>query len=128
MPILEKANTAEWGNCCAISPLELTSKVSFPMGNQPLYSVGLVKKAVEDGCKNIVGVIIEGAEAFEPLMENAAKAEGTKIEKFVNLPANRAGLQRPGGGSDVRRHRLPGDDRLRNAVHRLDARVRPVRL
>jgi ABC-type branched-subunit amino acid transport system substrate-binding protein len=34
----------------------------------------------------MVGVIIEGAEAFEPLMENAAKAEGTKIEKFVNLP------------------------------------------
>ena len=57
------------------------------MGNQPLYSVGLVKKAVEDGCKNINGVIIEGAEAFIPLMENAAKAEGTKIGKFVTLPA-----------------------------------------
>ncbi len=87
VPILEKANTALWGNCCAISPLELTSKISFPMGNQPLYSVGLVKKAVEDGCKNINGVIIEGAEAFIPLMENAAKAEGTKINKFVTLPA-----------------------------------------
>ena len=62
-------------------------EVSFPMGNQPLYSVGLVKKAVEDGCKNINGVIIEGAEAFIPLMENAAKAEGTKINKFVTLPA-----------------------------------------
>ena len=86
VPILEKSNTALWGDCCAISPLELTSKISFPMGNQPLYSVGLVKKAVEDGCKHINGVIIEGAEAFEPLMENAAKAEGTKIEKFVNLP------------------------------------------
>jgi ABC-type branched-subunit amino acid transport system substrate-binding protein len=86
VPILEKSNTALFGNCCAISPLELTSKISFPMGNQPLYSVGLVKKAVEDGCKHMVGVIIEGAEAFEPLMENAAKAEGTKIDKFVNLP------------------------------------------
>jgi len=86
VPILEKSDTALFGNCCAISPLELTSKISFPMGNQPLYSVGLVKKAVEDGCKHINGVIIEGAEAFEPLMENAAKAEGTKIEKFVNLP------------------------------------------
>lgn len=86
VPILEKSDTALFGNCCAISPLELTSKISFPMGNQPLYSVGLVKKAVEDGCKNINGVIIEGAEAFEPLMENAAKAEGTKIGKFVNLP------------------------------------------
>jgi ABC-type branched-subunit amino acid transport system substrate-binding protein len=86
VPILEKSETALFGNCCAISPLELTSKISFPMGNQPLYSVGLVKKAVEDGCKHINGVIIEGAEAFEPLMENAAKAEGTKIEKFINLP------------------------------------------
>src|SRR6201991_5171249 len=86
VPILEKGNTALFGNCCAISPLELTSKISFPMGNQPLYGVGLVKKAVADGCKHIKGVIIEGAEAFEPLMENAAKAEGTKIEKFINLP------------------------------------------
>lgn len=85
-PILEKANTAQWGNCCAIAPSELTSKISFPMGNQPLYGVGLVKRAVADGCKHMVGVIIEGAEAFEPLMENAAKAEGTKIDKFVNLP------------------------------------------
>jgi ABC-type branched-subunit amino acid transport system substrate-binding protein len=86
VPILEKANTALFGNCCAISPLELTSKISFPMGNQPLYGVGLVKKAVADGCEHIKGVIIEGAEAFEPLMEAAAKAEGTKIEKFINLP------------------------------------------
>ncbi|MDX6626148.1 MAG: branched-chain amino acid transport system substrate-binding protein [Solirubrobacterales bacterium] len=87
IPILEKGKTAQWGNCCAIAPTELTSKISFPMGNQPLYSVGLVKKAVEDGCKNINGVIIEGAEAFIPLMENAAKAEGTKINKFITLPA-----------------------------------------
>jgi ABC-type branched-subunit amino acid transport system substrate-binding protein len=86
VPILEKGKTALFGNCCAISPLELSSKISFPMGNQPLYGVGLVKRAVADGCKHMVGVIIEGAEAFEPLMENAAKAEGTKIEKFINLP------------------------------------------
>jgi branched-chain amino acid transport system substrate-binding protein len=86
VPILEKANTALFGNCCAISPLELTSPISFPMGNQPLYGVGLVHKAVEQGCKHIVGVIIEGAEAFEPLMETAAEVEGTKIEKFIKLP------------------------------------------
>jgi branched-chain amino acid transport system substrate-binding protein len=87
VPILEKANVAQFGNCCAIAPSEFTSPISFPMGNQPLYAVGLVKRAVEDGCKHINGVIIEGAEAFEPLMENAAKAEGTKIQKFVKLPA-----------------------------------------
>ncbi len=87
VPVLEAGKTALFGNCCAISPTELTSKISFPMGNQPLYAVGLVHKAVEQGCKNINGVIIEGAEAFIPLMENAAKAEGTKINKFVTLPA-----------------------------------------
>ena len=87
IPILEKGKTAQWGNCCAIAPSELVSPISFPMGNQPLYAVGLVKKAVEDECKVINGVIIEGAEAFIPLMENAAKAEGTKIGKFVTLPA-----------------------------------------
>ena len=86
VPILEKGNTALFGNCCAISPLELTSKISFPMGNQPLYGVGLVHKAVEQGCEHIKGVIIEGAEAFEPLMENAAKVEGVTIEKFIKLP------------------------------------------
>jgi ABC-type branched-subunit amino acid transport system substrate-binding protein len=86
VPVLEAGNTALFGNCCALSPTELTSKISFPMGNQPLYGVGLVKRAVADGCKHIKGVIVEGAEAFEPLMENAAKAEGTKIEKFINLP------------------------------------------
>ncbi|HEX6228554.1 MAG TPA: ABC transporter substrate-binding protein [Solirubrobacterales bacterium] len=87
IPILEKNNLAQWGNCCAIAPSELVSPISFPMGNQPLYSVGLVKKAVEDGCKKINGVIIEGAEAFIPLMKNAAKAEGTSIDQFVTLPA-----------------------------------------
>jgi branched-chain amino acid transport system substrate-binding protein len=86
VPILEKANTALFGNCCAISPLELTSPISFPMGNQPLYGVGLVHKAAEDGCEHIKGVIIEGAESFEPLMETAAEVEGVEIEKFIKLP------------------------------------------
>lgn len=87
IPILEKNDTAQFGNCCALAPSELVSPIAFPMGNQPLYGAGLVKKAVEDGCKAMNGVIIEGAEAFIPLMENAAKAEGTKIDKFVTLPA-----------------------------------------
>jgi ABC-type branched-subunit amino acid transport system substrate-binding protein len=86
VPILESSHTALFGNCCADSPLELTSKVSFPLGNSPLYGAGLVSRAVQQGCKHIVGVIQEGGEAFEPLMENAAKVEGAKIEKFVSLP------------------------------------------
>jgi ABC-type branched-subunit amino acid transport system substrate-binding protein len=35
----------------------------------------------------MVGVIIQGAESFEPLMTNAAKALHTKIYKYVSLPA-----------------------------------------
>jgi ABC-type branched-subunit amino acid transport system substrate-binding protein len=86
IPILEKGNLAQFGNCCPIAPTEYTSPISFPMGSQPVWAAGLVKRAVEDGCKHINGVIVEGAEAFEPLLENAAKAEGTKIGKFVSVP------------------------------------------
>ena len=87
VPILDKAGISYFGNCCAISAAELTTESVFPMGNQPLYGVGLVKRAVEDGCQNINGVIIEGAEAFQPLMDNAAKNLDTKIGKYITLPA-----------------------------------------
>jgi ABC-type branched-subunit amino acid transport system substrate-binding protein len=87
VPILDKAGISYFGNCCAISAAELTTESVFPMGNQPLYAVGLVKRAVDDGCQNINGVIIEGAEAFKPLMEAAAKGLNTKIGKYVTLPA-----------------------------------------
>jgi branched-chain amino acid transport system substrate-binding protein len=85
-PILQAGKVAYFGNCCAVSPTEFTSPDSFPMGDQPLYAVGLVKRAAQDGCKKMVGVIIQGAETFEPLMTNAAKALGKTI-KYVSLPA-----------------------------------------
>jgi ABC-type branched-subunit amino acid transport system substrate-binding protein len=87
VPILDKAGISYFGNCCSISAAELTTESVFPMGNQPLYGVGLVKRAVDDGCENINGVIIEGAEAFQPLLDNAAKGLNTKIGKYVTLPA-----------------------------------------
>lgn len=87
VPILDKAGISYFGNCCALSAAELTTDSVFPMGNQPLYGVGLVKRAVEDGCKSMNGVIIEGAEAFKPLLDNAAKSLDTKIGKYVTLPA-----------------------------------------
>jgi ABC-type branched-subunit amino acid transport system substrate-binding protein len=87
VPTLAAAHIPYFGNCCAISGSEFTSLDSFPLGNQPLYAVGLVSRAKQDGCKNIVGVIIQGAEAFEPLMNNAAKALGISIRKYVSLPA-----------------------------------------
>jgi branched-chain amino acid transport system substrate-binding protein len=87
LPILTAAHIAYFGNCCAVSASELTSPDSFPLGNQPLYAVGAVQKAQQDGCKHMVGVIIQGAETFEPLMTNAANALHTKIYKYVSLPA-----------------------------------------
>lgn len=87
VPILDKANISYFGNCCSLSAAELTTDSVFPIGNQPLYGAGLVKRAKEDGCKAINGVIIEGAEAFKPLMDNAAKGLGVKIGKYVTLPA-----------------------------------------
>lgn len=86
VPILAAAHIAYFGNCCAVSASELTSPDSFPIGNQPLYAVGAVQRAVQDGCKHLVGVIIQGAESFEPLMSNAAKALHTTI-RYVSLPA-----------------------------------------
>jgi ABC-type branched-subunit amino acid transport system substrate-binding protein len=86
VPTLQAAKTAYFGLCCALSPTEFHSPVSFPTGNQPLYGVGLVARAVHDGCKKMVGVIIQGAEIFEPFMTNAAKHLGKEIT-YVSLPA-----------------------------------------
>jgi len=86
VPTLKAGNVAYWGMCCAISASELTSTDSFPMGNQPLYSVGLIKRAKQDGCKNTSAVIIQGAEAFKPIMQNAAKSYGLNISKYITLP------------------------------------------
>jgi ABC-type branched-subunit amino acid transport system substrate-binding protein len=86
VPTLQAAKTAYFGLCCALSPTEFHSPVSFPTGNQPLYAVGLVARAVQDGCKKMVGVIIQGAEIFEPFMTNAAKNLGKSIS-YVSLPA-----------------------------------------
>ena len=100
LPVLEAGHVAYFGNCCAISPKEYTSLDSFPMGNQPLYAAGLVKHAAEDHCKKINGVIIQGAEAFKPIMDNAAKGMGVKIRKYVSAPGDGEGLQPAGRGSD----------------------------
>jgi ABC-type branched-subunit amino acid transport system substrate-binding protein len=56
------------------------------MGTQPLYAVGLVKRAVADGCKHINAVIIDGAQGFEAPMDNAMKAYGMKFGKVIILP------------------------------------------
>ncbi len=88
VPVLEKAETAWFGPCCAQSAAELSSKVSFPTGSQPAYGAAAVAKAYEEGCEHLNAVIVEGAEAvFEPGMKNAAKAYGQTIGKFITIPA-----------------------------------------
>ena len=86
VPVIAESNITWFGPCCPITPSELTSKDSFPIGNQPMYAVGAVKRAVDDGCKNINAVIIDGAQIFVPPMENAIKALGQKFGKTVILP------------------------------------------
>jgi ABC-type branched-subunit amino acid transport system substrate-binding protein len=87
VPVLEKSDTAWFGMCCAESAPELESKISFPTGSQPAYGAAAVAKAYEEGCETMNAVIVEGAEAvFEPVMENAAKAYGKQINKFVTIP------------------------------------------
>jgi|SRR4051794_28477440 ABC-type branched-subunit amino acid transport system substrate-binding protein len=105
VPTLAKGNVAYWGMCCAISASELTNPDSFPMGNQPLYAVGLMKRAKDDGCKKTNAVIIQGAEAFKPIMQNAAKAYGLPIGKYITLPATARDYspqvaEATGGGAD----------------------------
>jgi branched-chain amino acid transport system substrate-binding protein len=87
VPVIAESDITWFGACCPITPSELTSDHSFNMGNQPMYAVGAIKRAVEDGCVNINAVIIEGAEIFVPPMENAIEALGMEFGDVISLPA-----------------------------------------
>ncbi len=86
VPVISESSITWFGACCPITPSELTSPYSFNIGNQPMYAVGAVKKAVDDGCENINAVIIDGAQVFLPPMENAMKALGKTFGDTVILP------------------------------------------
>ena len=81
VPILEQSNIAWFGTCCAGTPTELTSKASFPVGSSLMYAAGFAKKAVDDGCQTINGVVIDGAQPYIPIMENALKSQNAKFNK-----------------------------------------------
>jgi len=87
VPVIAESGITWFGPCCPVTPSELTSPYSFPIGNQPMYAVGAVKRAVEDGCENINAVIIEGAEIFITPMENAIGALGQSFGEIISLPA-----------------------------------------
>ncbi len=87
--VLEASGIPYFGECCALGAKENTSKAAFPFGSIQMYGVGMVKKAVEDGCTNIKGLIIEGAESFWPPMQEAAKRLGASDKlnpEYVSQP------------------------------------------
>ena len=86
VPVIAESDITWFGPCCPITPSELTSPHSFPIGNQPMYAVGGVKKAVDDGCTSINAVIIDGAQIFVPPMENAIEALGQSFGDVIILP------------------------------------------
>ncbi len=86
VPVISESSITWFGACCPITPSELSSPYSFNIGNQPMYAVGAVKRAVDDGCEAINAVIIDGAQVFIPPMENAMKALGKKFGTTVILP------------------------------------------
>lgn len=87
VPVIAESDMTWFGACCPISPSELSDPHSFPIGNQPMYAVGEVKRAVEDGCESINAVIAEGADAiFRTPMENAMKAYGMTFGDVITTP------------------------------------------
>jgi len=86
VPVIAESDITWFGPCCPITPSELTSKHSFPIGNQPMYAVGSVKRAIDDGCTSLNAVIIDGAQIFVPPMENAIAALGMSFGEVIILP------------------------------------------
>lgn len=86
VPVISESSITWFGACCPITPSELTSPYSFNIGNQPMYAVGAVKRAVDDGCESINAVIIDGAQVFIPPMENAMAALGKSFGDTIILP------------------------------------------
>ena len=87
VPVIAESDITWFGPCCPITPSELTSPHSFPIGNQPMYAVGAVKRAIDDGCQSINTVIIDGAQIFIPPMENAIAALGQSFGDVIILPS-----------------------------------------
>jgi ABC-type branched-subunit amino acid transport system substrate-binding protein len=87
VPVIAASDITWFGACCPITPSELTDPHSFNIGNQPMYAVGAVKRAVDDGCKKINAVIIDGAQIFIEPMKNAMANLGTAFaQEPIILP------------------------------------------
>lgn len=86
VPVIAESSITWFGACCPITPAELSNPYSFNIGNQPMYAVGAVKRAIDDGCSAINAVIIDGAQVFIPPMENAMSAYDTEFGDVIILP------------------------------------------
>src|SRR5262249_12117306 len=75
-PVIPASDIPWLGPCCPTPPKDVPVPNSSNIGTQPMYAVGAAKKAVDDGCKKINAVIIDGAQIFIPPMQNAIKNLG----------------------------------------------------
>jgi len=91
VPVYAAANTAVFGNCCNLAPIEYTSPNTFQMGNNPLLNPAGVAKAIQDGCKAIgvleldLGGITDGVNVIMNNMTKAYNYTGKPI-KYVKVP------------------------------------------
>lgn len=90
VPIYGKSDTAVFGNCCNLAPLEYSSANTFQMGNNPVLNPAGVAKAVEDGCQDIAVLALDLpgiTEGVTMLMDNVAKSYGYEGKiKYVKVP------------------------------------------
>lgn len=90
VPLYDKADTAVFGNCCNLAPIEFTTDNTFQMGNNPILNPAGVAKAVEDGCEDIAVLALDLpgiTEGVTMLMDNMAKSYGYEGEiKYVKVP------------------------------------------
>jgi hypothetical protein len=93
LPIMEQAGMAYLGSPCVCTPLDLTSKVSFPLvGGTAVLGAGLAQMAADDGCKKISNFQLDLAAADTipaffiaglGVVKNAPKFAGT-----TRIPVN----------------------------------------
>jgi branched-chain amino acid transport system substrate-binding protein len=90
VPLYDKADTAVFGNCCNLAPIEFTSRNTFQMGNNPVLNPAGVARAVQDGCKDIAVLALDLpgiTEGVTMLMDNMGKSYGYEGKiKYVKVP------------------------------------------
>lgn len=94
VPVLEEANIAYFGTCCAFTKEDFTSPNSFPLGSQWALYVAL-GAAAGKYCSNIgvVNVDLPGfKDVLENLWESALKGYGKTIKSTTYVPPTAADL------------------------------------